>query len=428
MKKLFKYSTLLSIPFMIAACGGEEGADSNTEGNGELLVMLSEEPAEDDALTTALNKWADETDNRLELLVVPYDDQIASFRSMIQNDDAPDLVSTTRLTRLYPEEFYDLSNTVDRSIFDPTALEVIAQDDQIDSRILVTPNQYTFSLWYYNADAFEEAGIEPPTEESIWTVDEVYENAERLYDSGAVKYGLAVDFSRARYDNFMYSDGGSITAKSDEGDILVNANDPVNVSVLEEFTEVNNSDYTPGVIWTGGSADNPGDYFQNGDVGIYLSGTWNYDSFSKNVDSFEFCVMPSPTGEVQRSVIPGGAGLAVPEASKNREMAEDFIAWLYEEDNYKEFIQNDKGVSFLEGIEIEREDEKTEADFEIIQNEMTHVTDEFLMDHESRWTNYLDNEYRDYLRRAVAGELTAEEALNGFADDLSETAEWDIKE
>lgn len=36
------------------------------------------------------------------------------------------------------------------------------------------------------------------------------------------------------------------------------------------------------------------------------------------------------------------------------------------------------------------------------------------------WRNYLDNEYRDALKQAVNGDMTAEEALNDFAAALAE--------
>ncbi|WP_028273212.1 ABC transporter substrate-binding protein [Atopococcus tabaci] len=427
MKKLWKISAFALAPFVLMACGNsEQAAGGNASGNGTLRVMLSEEPTEEHALNNALNKWAEETGNKVEPLVVPYEDQVTSFRSMAQNNDLPDLVATTQLTRLYPEEFHDLSDVIDKSMFDQTALQIIAQDDELESRLLIAPNQYTLSNWYYNADAFDEAGIEAPSADDVWTMEEVYDAAAQLQESGAVKYGLAVDYSRARYDNLMYSDGGSITVK--EGDeILVNANAPENVQVLETFVEKNDAGILPKVIWTGGSADSPTDYFINGDVGIYLSGTWNYNQILHNAD-FNFAVMPSPTGSKQQSVISGGSGLAVPENSENQAMAEEFLTWLYEEDNYLEYLESDKGISFIEGVTVDYDDEKVAADYEIIQNEMQNVTEEFMTDHSARWTNYLDSEYRDYLRRAVAGEMTPQEALDAFAQDLSEKAGWEIKE
>ena len=43
-------------------------------------------------------------------MVIPYDDQLTKFPLMAKNNDLPDLLSTTRLARLYPDEFEDLSN------------------------------------------------------------------------------------------------------------------------------------------------------------------------------------------------------------------------------------------------------------------------------------------------------------------------------
>ena len=67
----------------------------------------------------------------------------------------------------------------------------------------------------------------------------------------------------------------------------------------------------PKAIWAGGSSDNPGDYFKNGDVGIYFSGSWNYNPFVQDITSFKFGVMPSPVGSAGGSAILGDD---VPEA------------------------------------------------------------------------------------------------------------------
>ena len=170
--------------------------------------MLSEEPSSGDSFTTTLNKWAEETGNSVELMVIPYDDQLTKFPLMAKNKDLPDLVSTTRLSRLYPDEFVDLGQVVDTSIFEPMALEIISQEYNSD-KLSCLPLQFTITNVFYNKDAFEAAGLEVPTVDDRWTMDEVYEAAAKLMADGGVKYGMAVDFSRARYDNLMYMNGGS---------------------------------------------------------------------------------------------------------------------------------------------------------------------------------------------------------------------------
>lgn len=429
MKKMLNGFTIVLSSLVLAACGGGNGSESNESGaetsNDTLTVLLSEEPSETNALNNAFHQWADETGRKIETLVIPYDDQLTKFPLMIKNNDVPDLVATTRLAGLYPEEFVDLSQEMDTSIFNETALKIITQNYTSDE-VKAAPNQYTITTYFYNKDAFEKVGLTAPTVDNPWTLDELYANAKLLQEEGDVKYGLAVDYSRARYDNLMYSNGGSITEKDgDSFNITVNSSE--NIDTLQDFIDMNNSEVMPKVIWTGGSSDNPADYFQNGDVGIYLSGSWNYEKFNNSINAFEFGVMPSPLGAVQQSAIPGGSGLAIPDAAEGKDLAVEFLEWLYEKENYVEYLANDKGLSFIDGISYVDEDSNVAADYEVMQNEMENATEQYQIDEQSQWKQHLDNEYRDYLKQAISGEMTAQEALDGFANDLSNKSDWVIK-
>ena len=391
MKKVLSLLLVAAMALMLVACGGSSSstpaASGSTAASGSaeaptgqtLKVMLSEEPSSGDSFTTTLNKWAEETGNSVELMVIPYDDQLTKFPLMAKNKDLPDLVSTTRLSRLYPDEFVDLGQVVDTSIFEPMALEIISQEYNSD-KLSCLPLQFTITNVFYNKDAFEAAGLEVPTVDDRWTMDEVYEAAAKLMADGGVKYGMAVDFSRARYDNLMYMNGGS--------------------------------------------TDNPGDYFKNGDVGMYFSGSWNYNAFTTDITGFEWGVMPSPVGSVSGSAILGGSGLAVPENSANKDLALSFIKWFYEEENFSYYLDLDKGLSSLTGVTYQPADEKAAADYTVLQAEVGQTTTLFSVDESSMWRNYLDNEYRDALKQAVNGDMTAEEALNDFAAALAEKSGW----
>lgn len=430
MRKSFVLGALFAAVLSLAGCSskqeGSSDSDDSSSSSGTMKVLLSEEPTKDSALSIAFDKWEKETENKVKTIVIPYDDQLTKFPLMLKNKDVPDLVATERLTRIYPDEFIDLSKKMDTSIFDQTALKIINQN-YTDDTVRATPSQYTVTCYYYNVDAFEKAGIVPPTEDDPWTLDELYENAEKLQKDGGVKYGFASDFSRARYDNLMYSNGGSMVEKNgDRFDITINSQE--NVDTLQKFVDENKAGVMPKVIWTGGSNDNPADYFQNGNVGIYLSGSWNYDIIYNNSSSPNFAVMPSPMGSKQKSVITGGQGLGIPTDAEKQNLAIDFLNWFYEEDNYKEYIQNDKGLSFVTGVDVEQEDEKVKKDYDLMEQEMQYVAPEFLVDEESSWRNFLDNEYRDYLKQAVSGEITPQEALDSFANDLSKKSDWKIKE
>ncbi len=441
MKKAFSLALAAAMAASLAACGGSSAASSSassaattdtaasstasdtaSSGGQTLKVMLSEEPGDGDAFATTLNKWADETGNSVDIMVIPYDDQLTKFPLMAKNNDLPDLIATTRLTYLYPDEFEDLSQYVDTSKFEKQAVQFINQDYSSD-KIRALPQQFTITNVYYNKDAFEAAGIEVPTVDDRWTMDEVYEIARKLQDSGAVKYGMAMDASRARYDNLMYMNGGSLVEK-DGDSFKVVVDSQQNVDTLQKFIDANNAGIMPKAIWAGGSSDNPGDYFKNGDVGIYFSGSWNYNTFVQDITSFEFGVMPSPVGTAGGSAILGGSGLAVPTNAKNKDLAVSFLQWFYTDENFKSYLELDKGLSSLTTVTYEPADADQAADYKVLQAEVGQTTDAFVVDESSEWRNYYDNEYRDALKQAVNGDLTAQEALTEFATALAEKAGW----
>ena len=414
----------LSMAAALTACGGSGSETAKKDGAAEnsgpitgqtLSVMLSEEPGEQDPLGNALNHWAEESGNTIKKIIISHDDMRSKFPAMAKNKDLPDIVSTTFLHQIYPDEFVNMEDVVDLSKFNQSALNIVGKSYSSDAitGIIV---QYTTTCMFYNKDAFAAAGIEAPTVENPWTWDQLYENAAILQEKAGVKYGFAADVSRARYDIMMYANGGSLVEK-DGDSFKVTVNSPENIATLERFVQANN-EVMPKAIWAGGTTDNPVEYFKNGDAAILLSGSWNYNTFTNEISKFDFGVMPSPKGTQCQSAIIGGAALAIPKNGKHPELAEQFVQWLFEEDHYKEYLQLHKGLSVM--------NDKAKEDFKLMQNETNYVTDTFMTDESSSWRNYKDNEYRDALKRAVSGEITAKEALDGFAKQLSEASDWSM--
>ena len=437
-KKVMAGLMAAAMAVSLSACGGGDSKEATTAAAGvqaaeagslqgkSIKVLAPEEPGSEDALNNAIDKWAAEEGVKVERIIISHDDQLTKFPAMAKNKDLPDLIQTTRLHQLYPEEFVDMSTVVDLDLFEESALKIVGKDYKSD-KISGLPSQFTTTNMYYNIDAFEKAGIEAPTVDNPWTWDELYENAAKLQASGGVKYGFAADVSRARYDILMYANGGSLVVQ--DGDTFkVNVNCPANVSTLETFVKANEDGVMPKAIWAGGSTDNPVEYFKNGDAAILLSGSWNYNSMTTDVTKFQFGVMPSPKGTSSQAAIIGGSALAIPENAANKDVAAAFVKWFYTEENFKEYLQNDKGLSSLKSVVYEPSDEKAAADYKILQNEVSYVTDTFMVDESSAWRTYKDNEYRDYIKRAVSGEITAKDALDAFAKELSESSKWEIAE
>ncbi len=412
---------VLLLGSMVFAAGSKEEA---AQGPQALKVMLSEEPSSEDALLNTMKDWAAETGNTLDVMVIPYEDQLTKFPLMARNNDLPDLIATTRLARLYPDEFIDLGEYFDMSIFEPMAVEIIVQDYSSDKKATL-PQQFTITNVYYNKDAFDRVGLSAPTVDDPWTFEELEKNAKLLKEKGGVKYGMAMDSSRARYDNLMYANGGSMVEKSGNS-FVVAINSPQNIATLEDFVAWNNS-FMPKAIWAGGTTDNPADYFKNGDVGIYFSGTWNYNSFYNQIQGMNWGVMPSPVGPEGPSAILGGSGLGVPVNAKNKDLAVDFLKWFYTKKNFQTYLNRDKGLSSLVGVTYSPADQQVAEDYKVLQSEVSKVSYAFSVDESSMWRNFYDNEYRDALRQAVNGDISPAKALNDFAELLSKKSGWPLK-
>lgn len=437
MKKMFQKAAAggmaVVMAMSLAACGGSSGKDggeaaqqggASADGpiTGQTLqVMISEEPGEGDALGNALKQWSQETGNEIKQIIISHDDMRSKFPSMAKNKDLPDLVATTFLHQLYPEEFVDMSGVVDLSKFNQSALKIVGKSYSSEA-ITGIPDHFTTTCMFYNKDAFAAAGIEAPTVDKPWTWDQLYDNAKVIQEKGNVKYGFAADVSRARYDILMYANGGSLV-EQDGDSFKVTVNSLANIATLTRFVQANN-EVMPKAIWAGGTTDNPVEYFKNGDAGILLSGSWNYNTFASDISKFEFGVMPTPKGSAGQSAIIGGEALAIPANGKNVELAKQFVQWLFEPEHYAEFLQIRKEPSVMNDITYTPDTDKAKEEFAIMQNETNYVTDTFMVDENSSWRNYKDNEYRDSLKRAVSGEITPEDALNGFADALSQSSGW----
>lgn len=186
MKKALSLALAAAMAASLAACGGSSAASTASSaattdtaasgaasaGGQTLKVMLSEEPGEGDAFATTLNKWADETGNTVDIMVIPYEDQLTKFPLMAKNNDLPDLLSTTRLARLYPDEFEDLGQCIDTSIFEPQALQIISQNYLTD-KLSVLPQQFTITNVFYNKDA-------PASSARRWTTAGPWTRSMRL--------------------------------------------------------------------------------------------------------------------------------------------------------------------------------------------------------------------------------------------------------
>lgn len=400
----------------------ETPSDTPTETpKGNLEVLITEESLENEQLMAVLDKWCAETGNTYETQMIPYNDLETKFRAMAKSGEVPDLMTNTGLAKRQPESFIDFkAEGFDLSVFTPALL---AGDTLPNGEVKSVRRSVTLTNVFYNKDLFEQAGITAPTKpEEAWTWDEMIENAKVIMEKTGVKYGAAMDFSVARYNNLMYGYGGSIT-EADGDSYKITINSPQNVATLEKFISWNNEGIFPKAIWANATSDQPVDYFKNGDAAMLFSGSWQYDKLKQDISAFDWHIMVSPKGD-QPSAIPGGSSLAIPADAKNKALALDFLTYFYKTENFEAYNNAVVQISPVESVSLTLEDPLDQERFDLISQESTFVPAAYAIDNASDNEKYVGSAYREAISLAVAGNKTAQQALDDFANALNEATGW----
>jgi alpha-1,4-digalacturonate transport system substrate-binding protein len=430
MKKIVAISLAALMAINTVGCSQSSGSSSGSGSGsskattGTITLLLSEEPSDSDPLTISCKAWEKATGNSVKMTVIPYDDQETKWPTMSKSGQVPDLMTSTGIHQLYESDFVDMQKEFDLSDFDTNCVKLLATS-YTSSKVTGLPEDESITNMYYNKDAFKKAGLTAPIKNSdAWTWDEFYKNMKTLQSKASVKYGFACDFSRARYDNLMYSFGGSLVKKV-SSKWQVTAAQSESVAALTLFSKMNQDGTMPKQIWAGGTTDNPANYFTNGDVGVLLSGCWKYNKFSTDITKFKWGVMVSPKQKVQ-SCISGGSALAVPAKAKNKDLAMSFLKWFYTKDNYQTFINNTQQLSVLKDVKFAPSKAEDISNWDVMNEEAKNITSTYLTDESSNWRQYLNDDYRTFLSKAAAGSMTPQQALEGFAKELNQKSGWEI--
>lgn len=434
MKKFLAMSlaALMAVSTVGCSQGQSNGSASTTAAasgsgkaaTGTITMLLSEEPTDNDPLQVAVKAWEKESGNKVKVTVIPYDDQETKWPTMSKSGQVPDVMTSTGIHQLYQDDFVDMQKEFDMSDFDTNCVKLLATS-YTSSKVTGLPEDESITNMYYNKDAFAKAGLTAPAKDAdAWTWDQFYKNMKTLQSKAGIKYGFACDFSRARYDNLMYSFGGSLL-KNVNGKWQITAAQKDSVDALTLFSKMNQDGTMPKQIWAGGSTDNPANYFTNGDVGVLLSGCWKYNKFSTDIKKFKWGVMVSPKQKVQ-SCISGGSALAVPAKAKNKDLAMSFLKWFYTKDNYQTFINNTQQLSVLKDIKFKPTKAEDIANWDVMNEEAKNVTATYLTDESANWRQYINDDYRTVLSKAAAGSMAPQAALDSFAKQLNQKSGWEI--
>lgn len=334
---------------LLAACVPVETLEPAEEVISEPVEEPTEPPAEEPAEEVTI-KWlrlaewseadpaiietfeAKHPGIKVELEEIPFSELVSQINLRFGADDKSiDVVSVdVPLVSSYGYRQWllpldGLFSTDELTDFLTAALDAGTYSDEL----LAAPVSTSTQLLYYNADAFEAAGIEPPGQDDRWTWEQIAEVAQQVQtvgdDDQVEVWGFQWEQTTATYQllPLIASLGGEYIGEDGlTVDGIVNSEPWIEAATF--YYDMFN---TYGVAPQGDAVNGP-DLFVNGNLAMLVAGPWQIANFAENAD-FEWGVTRHPYFEGNDvATATGSWHIGVNSLSEHPEEAKAFVKWL----------------------------------------------------------------------------------------------------
>ncbi|MFS0725713.1 ABC transporter substrate-binding protein [Paenibacillus sp. 1P07SE] len=342
-KRWMSLTATLLTAAMIVGCSGNSGGGASEGGTntGESGGEASGNPVE-------LTFWGDwggegqvqfetmanafnESQDRIRVKYVLQQDMITKFLTSATSGGSPDILFWDRWrTSLYapknvlhPIDELMARDGIERDNYFEESLKELTYDDKLYGLPLTVDARALF----YNKTMLEEAGLEPPT-----TWEELADAAKTLTKWNGDRLEVA-GFSMSDpglFSMYLQQAGGQMLTE----DGKTNFNNEQGLEVLSFWDRLMNQDKVYRIGFEQGLGEGT-DAFVTGRLAMHFTGPWMLSTYQKYGSELDFGVVPPPAGpNGDQASVMGGFGLVIPEGSKNKDEAWEFIKWwLANKDN-----------------------------------------------------------------------------------------------
>ncbi len=354
---------------------------------------------------------------------VAYADLHTLLQAQVETGEAPDLARITFPGR-FLGYYLDLTDYVEDAQYwldnVPAAVLGSMQTDDADEGIYGYPTQFTVTGPFINVTLFDQAGVEIPADDATWEewVAAATEVAETLSDAEFTVYPVAIDRTGHRFWGPSLS--RCATYVNEDGTFTVDSEGFR--STAQMIIDWHNNGQMPADVW-GGSAGNyvpAAPYFINGQLVLYMSGSWQIGNFAENIgDAFDYKVIPNPSGDCGATGVPGGALTVAFADTDHPEEVGMLMDYLFSEevvaDFYAQTLFLPGHLGLIEaGVEYPSNAEALNAFAAMIPNLMDEA---YALQYHPQGPD-LNGSIRDRLSQVIAGELTLDEAVERIQADV----------
>ena len=275
----------------------------------ELRVTWYDDGNEGQVLRELLDRFeAENPDIRVVVDTVPYASGILqSLPLQLASGEGPDIARVTDLGGL-SEHFLDLRPYLsDAAYWDANFGPFLdwmrpAGSDAIPGFM----TQLTVTGPFVNTTLFEQAGVPVPTGDMTW--EEWAEVTRQVADATGTPFAMVMDRTGHRLAGPAISQGARVF--DDGGNVVI---DDEGMRQMMQLMVDWHADGTMNPdVWIGsqGAYAAGNEFFFNGQVVLYMSGSWQVGQFDSLIgDSFDWQVVPNPCGPAACTGMPGGAAI-----------------------------------------------------------------------------------------------------------------------
>jgi alpha-1,4-digalacturonate transport system substrate-binding protein len=282
--------------------------------------------------------------------------------------------------------------------------------------------QLTVTGPFINKTLFDQAGIAVPEGPTTW--EEWAAVTRQVAEATGTPYAMVMDRTGHRLAGPAISQG----AKFLDADGHPAIDDPGMRAMMQLMIDWHADGTMVPDVWIGsaGSYAAGNEFFVNGQVVLYMSGSWQVGQFTNLIgDAFDWVVVPNPCGPAACTGMPGGAGVvALAETEHPAEVAR-VMEFLAQEEQLAEFygrslfIPGHLGLA-ESGVTFATENPLTAAALTAFSQQVP-LLDPIAYAMQAYPYNFVVfNAIRDRLTQVFVGELNLDEALVRIQADIDE--------
>lgn len=290
-----------------------------------------------------------------------------------------------------------------------------------DKGIYGLMSQLTVTGAFVNKTLFDQAKVPMPGDKATW--DEWMAAADKVAKATKVPFAMAMDRSGHRFAPLAVAYGAKIFDAN--GVPVVDAGYQ---TAAKKFIDWHKAGLMPKEVWGGVGGSQYRDAFEefaNGRIVVYYSGSWQLKRMDTQVTkAFDWAVAAAPCGPAACTAMPGGAAFVGLKRTRQPALVARFLDFLAEDANYRELMAKTENIpaslSVAKAGVTYNVSPMAKAALNAFVADVPKIASPNYALQGYRFNRAVFLPTAQRLGQAVAGEMSADDALKRLASDIDE--------